>query len=581
MSQSNDPKKRKGLDPRLVIVVGAVIAILIVGAIILGVGGSAGFVSAAPTNTEVAQPPTSVPPTVVPTRPQPTRILPTRVPATAVPPTTVPPTKGPATSVPPTIASSDTPTSAATMFASEVATLAIPTREGTIEPSNTSSPPSDTPVPTETSLPTLTPNLTASAIANALDAQATQLARTATAPPADITPATSTSGLTLTATITPDLTLVATQSITISDSAGKVIGDGEVRVYAPANMSLGEVAEIQVQIEANPQSNGNATLNPQPSPTPALSTPRATPTPLILVDNGRQFITVYEYMSATLTGVHVGRFDVDAIPPSGVRHLTGSGTVYWWKWSISPKQSAVGVDTLEVYIVPQKSLTDNTPIDSEARTISFQIKVSDAASTPNLLLIVVGALIVIALVVGGGFLIMRGRGTKVPVSPKWGENRVFISYRRDDSLEVVGRIYDRLIEHFGSKTIFKDMDSILPGSDFRGRISEGVGRADVLLAVIGDRWLTITDAEGKRRLDNPQDFVRLEIETALQRNITVIPLLVRNARIPAEADLPASLSQLSYRHGIPIRPDPDFNNDMKRMIKVIETVLTATNTKEL
>ena len=99
------------------------------------------------------------------------------------------------------------------------------------------------------------------------------------------------------------------------------------------------------------------------------------------------------------------------------------------------------------------------------------------------------------------------------------------------------------------------MDSIPIGGDFRNALNSSVGRADVLLAVIGDRWLTIAGADGKRRLDNPQDFVRLEIETALQRNIAVIPLLVRNARVPDATDLPIGLAQLSFRNGLSIRPE--------------------------
>ena len=126
------------------------------------------------------------------------------------------------------------------------------------------------------------------------------------------------------------------------------------------------------------------------------------------------------------------------------------------------------------------------------------------------------------------------------------------------------------------------MDSIPIGGDFRNALNSSVGRADVLLAVIGDRWLTIAGADGKRRLDNPQDFVRLEIETALQRNIAVIPLLVRNARVPDATDLPIGLAQLSFRNGLSIRPDPDFHNDMDRLIKAIETALTnaSTNAKK-
>ena len=92
------------------------------------------------------------------------------------------------------------------------------------------------------------------------------------------------------------------------------------------------------------------------------------------------------------------------------------------------------------------------------------------------------------------------------------DNRIFISYRREDSPDVTGRIYDRLVEHFGEKTIFKDVDSIPLGVNFKKYIDEEVGKCQVFLAVIGRDWLSVSDEEGKRRLTNRNDYVRLEIE---------------------------------------------------------------------
>jgi hypothetical protein len=149
-------------------------------------------------------------------------------------------------------------------------------------------------------------------------------------------------------------------------------------------------------------------------------------------------------------------------------------------------------------------------------------------------------------------------------------SHIFISYRRSDSADITGRIYDRLIERFGKHPIFKDVDSIPLGLDFKDYLDEQVGKCNVLLAIIGDRWLDASDASGNRRLDDPSDFVKIEIESALQRNIPVIPLLVRGASMPNEENLPPSLRKLSYRNGIPIRPDPDFHRDMDRLIKALE-----------
>jgi hypothetical protein len=94
-----------------------------------------------------------------------------------------------------------------------------------------------------------------------------------------------------------------------------------------------------------------------------------------------------------------------------------------------------------------------------------------------------------------------------------------------------------LVEHFHAEQVFKDVDNIEPGEDFVERITAAVGSCDVLLALIGPRWLTITDENGQRRLDNPEDYVRLEIETALTRNVRVIPILVRLKDSPCVAEL--------------------------------------------
>jgi hypothetical protein len=146
---------------------------------------------------------------------------------------------------------------------------------------------------------------------------------------------------------------------------------------------------------------------------------------------------------------------------------------------------------------------------------------------------------------------------------------IFVSYRRQDSADVTGRIYDRLVQRFDKAQVFKDVDSIPLGVDFREHLGGVVGQCDVLLAVVGDEWLA-ADSTGRRRVDDTKDFVRIEIEAALQRNIPVIPLLVRGASVPSENDLPASLAQLSYRNGIAVRPDPDFHRDMDRLIAGLE-----------
>jgi hypothetical protein len=146
--------------------------------------------------------------------------------------------------------------------------------------------------------------------------------------------------------------------------------------------------------------------------------------------------------------------------------------------------------------------------------------------------------------------------------------RIFISYRRADSADVTGRIYDRLVEHFGASAVFKDVHSIPPGIDFKEHLEKAVGKCKVFVAVIGDKWLKSDDFLTESVKD-PRDFVRIEVEAALNRNIRIIPLLVHGASMPKEEKLPSSLQKLVYRNAIPIRPDPDFHRDMDRLISAI------------
>lgn len=149
--------------------------------------------------------------------------------------------------------------------------------------------------------------------------------------------------------------------------------------------------------------------------------------------------------------------------------------------------------------------------------------------------------------------------------------KVLISYRRIDSADVTGRIYDHLAAELDKENLFKDVDSIPLGVDFRTAIANALASCDVVLAVIGQAWLQVKNEDNYRRLDDPDDFVRIELETALERGIPIIPVLVGGAIMPAEDDLPPSLRQLAYRNGVQIRPDPDFKNDTKRLLWALKS----------
>ena len=143
---------------------------------------------------------------------------------------------------------------------------------------------------------------------------------------------------------------------------------------------------------------------------------------------------------------------------------------------------------------------------------------------------------------------------------------IFVSYRRDDSVHVTGRLCDHLASRFGHESVFRDLDSMPLGVDFRRHIEKTIDNCSVLLAIIGKDWLDTRDPSGNRRLDDPGDPVRVEIEAALARNIPVIPVLVKGAPMPTEKQLPDSIRQLKYQAGIAIYEDY-FQEGMERLIK--------------
>jgi tetratricopeptide (TPR) repeat protein len=154
-------------------------------------------------------------------------------------------------------------------------------------------------------------------------------------------------------------------------------------------------------------------------------------------------------------------------------------------------------------------------------------------------------------------------------------DQIFISYRRDDAAYVTGHINDLLRKEFGSESVFTDVDNIALGVDFRQVLDSSVSQCHVLLAVIGEHWLTVKNRDGKLRIHDPADFVRIEIESALKRNIPVIPLLVSGATMPQAEELPDSLKDLAFRNGTQIRPAPDFSGDVDRLIRNLRLYLKS------
>lgn len=150
---------------------------------------------------------------------------------------------------------------------------------------------------------------------------------------------------------------------------------------------------------------------------------------------------------------------------------------------------------------------------------------------------------------------------------------IFISYRRDDSAGYAGRLYDRLIPHFGAHRVFMDVEGIELGTDFVAAIEDAVGSCRVLIVIIGDEWLKTTDAAGRRRLEDPHDFIRLETVTALQRGIRVVPVLVGGAFMPRADELPDDLKPLARRQAIEIS-HKQWEATTAELIRALETILS-------
>jgi hypothetical protein len=152
--------------------------------------------------------------------------------------------------------------------------------------------------------------------------------------------------------------------------------------------------------------------------------------------------------------------------------------------------------------------------------------------------------------------------------------RIFINYRRQETAYPAGWLFDRLAARFGADRIFKDVDSIDPGEDFVKVISDAVGSSRILLALIGHEWLTLPGEDGRPRIDDPEDFVRLEIEAALTHDVLVIPVLVDGAVMPDEDQLPPTLAPLAHRQALELSP-ARFDSDTSRLLRVLDKTLAV------
>ena len=150
--------------------------------------------------------------------------------------------------------------------------------------------------------------------------------------------------------------------------------------------------------------------------------------------------------------------------------------------------------------------------------------------------------------------------------------RIFINYRRDDMPGVAGRLFDHLAMKYSRRELFMDVDAMQPGRDFAKQLESQVSQCHVLLAVIGPHWLDARDQAGKRRLDNDKDYVRIEIASALKRDIAVIPVLLDGTTMPSEESLPDNLKSLVRRQALELR-HTRFAADADAIIHALEAVV--------
>jgi hypothetical protein len=146
---------------------------------------------------------------------------------------------------------------------------------------------------------------------------------------------------------------------------------------------------------------------------------------------------------------------------------------------------------------------------------------------------------------------------------------IFINYRRNDSEGEAGRLFDELTHRFGEGSVFMDVTAIEPGQDFRKAIDQSVSTCSVLLAVIGQEWIQSKDSAGQRRLNDPGDFVRIELASALRREVAVVPVLVRGAKMPAGDDLPEDLRELAYRNAVELT-HARWRSDVQVLIRALQ-----------
>lgn len=152
------------------------------------------------------------------------------------------------------------------------------------------------------------------------------------------------------------------------------------------------------------------------------------------------------------------------------------------------------------------------------------------------------------------------------------DDKVFISYRREDSAASAGRLYDALVTHLPAEAVFKDVDSIPLGADFKKVIASSISESSIVLAIIGRQFATVCDDDGNRRIFKNDDFVRLELSVALELGKVVVPVMVDGARMPESGDLPEDLRPLVFHNGIRLHHD-NWARDIRKLLSEMAEII--------
>jgi hypothetical protein len=170
----------------------------------------------------------------------------------------------------------------------------------------------------------------------------------------------------------------------------------------------------------------------------------------------------------------------------------------------------------------------------------------------------------------------EAHGVSSPYTPSLFETKtIFISYRRDDSQDVVGRMYDKLVGRYGAVSVIRDIDSLTIGRPFPEALDDAVATSAIILVIIGKQWVTLCNDDGTQRLADSNDFVRREVIRAIESHKSVVPVLVAGAEMPAKKDIPEPLHPLLDQHGSFVRSDPDFHHDMERLMRQIDAAISG------